>query len=158
MTPADAGQVAFDADTIFRAIPVLLATAGAIYKFKDARPRRRTNLKADLELLKAAREQRIDCAGFQASIEAELTRLYRSSEKREWGTVAFGSVLALLFGVWTVYLVSDGFTWWAIGTGFFTFVGISLLTAGLDSAESEGVVRGRPAGASVVPDAPPASQ
>jgi len=157
MTLADAGQVGFDADTILRTIPVLLATAGAIYKFKDARPRRRTNLKADLELLKVAREQQIECDGFQASIEAELSRLYRSSEKREWSTIAFGAILALLFGIWTVYLVTDGFTWWAIGTGFFTFVGISLATAGLDAAESaesrESAVRARVARTSAVPDA-----
>jgi hypothetical protein len=132
MTLADAGQVGLNADTILRTIPVLLATAGAIYKFKDARPRRRTNLKADLELLKAAREQQIDCGDFQSSIEKELARLYRSSGEREWYTVAFGAVLALLFGSWTVYLVSDS-SWWAVGTGFFTFVGISLATAGLDA-------------------------
>ena len=135
MTLSDAGQVGLNTDTILRTLPVLLATAGAIYKFKDARPRRRTNLKADLELLKAAREQRIACDDFQASIEAELARLYRSSAEREWPMVAFGAVLALLFGIWTVYLVSDG-SWWAVGTGFFTFVGISLATAGLDAAES----------------------
>jgi hypothetical protein len=134
MTLADAGQVGLNADTILRTIPVLLATAGAVYKFKDARPRRRTNLKADLELLRAAREQRIECDDFRASIEKELSRLYRSSGQREWYTVAFGSVLALLFGIWTVYLVSDG-SWWAVGTGFCTFVGISLATAGLDAAE-----------------------
>src|SRR5262245_25598474 len=91
MTLADAGQVGLNVDTILRTIPVLLATAGAIYKFKDARPRRRTNLRADLELLKAAGEQRIDCDEFRASIEAELSRLYRSSERREWGTIAFGA-------------------------------------------------------------------
>ena len=134
MTLADAGQVGLNADTILRTIPVLLATAGAIYKFKDARPRRRTNLKADLELLKAAREQQIECDDFQASIEKELSRLYRLSGQREWYTVALGAVLALLFGIWTVYLVSDS-SWWAVGTGFFTFVGISLATAGLDAAE-----------------------
>ena len=155
MTPADAAEVGFNADTILRTIPVLLATAGAIYKFKDARPRRRANLKADLELLKAAREQRIDCEDFQASIESELSRLRRSGEKHEWPTIAFGSVLALLFGIWTVYLVSDGFTLWALGTGFFTFVGISLATAGLDATESRESVREgrRPARPSPVPDA-----
>jgi hypothetical protein len=133
VSPADANQFGFNADTILRTIPVLLATAGAMYKFKDARPRRRTMLKNDLDLLKAARDQNIACEDFEASIETELSRLYRSTAEREWPTIVFGSLIALSFGVWTAYLISEGSTWWALGTGFFTFIGISLVMAGLES-------------------------
>src|SRR5262249_30822084 len=113
----DAGQVGLNADTILRTIPGVLRTAGRIYNCKDARPRRRTNLRADLELLRDAREQQVECGDFQASIEKELSRLYRSGGRPEWPMVAFGAVLALVFGIWTVYLVGDSSWWAAAGTG-----------------------------------------
>jgi hypothetical protein len=48
-------------DTVLKAIPVVAAVLGALYKLRDSRPRRRATLKADLELLRAAREQKLDC-------------------------------------------------------------------------------------------------
>jgi len=157
VSPADASQFGFNADTILRTIPILLATAGAIYKFKDARPRRRTMLKNDLELLKAARDQNIACNEFQASIETELSRLYRSTARREWTTIVFGSLIALSFGLWTAYLISDGSTWWALGTGFFTFIGISLVMAGFESQPAVDGPTSQPSFATAVPDPEPPS-
>jgi uncharacterized membrane protein (DUF2068 family) len=131
-----ADGIGLDSDTVLRAIPVIVAVAGAIYKFRDARPRRRATLKADLELLKTARDQTLalDCEKLQAHVQAELSDLYERTTKTEWGWVVFGSVFSLFFGVWTAYLVKDGFSWWALGTGFFAFVGLGIVMNGLEDS------------------------
>jgi hypothetical protein len=36
--------------------------------------------------------------------------------------------------VWTAYIVKDGFSWWALLTGFFTFIGISIALSGLEDS------------------------
>jgi hypothetical protein len=51
--------------------------------------------------------------------------------------VAAGSVLATVFGLWTVYLVRDGFSWWALASGFFAFVGLSIVIAGLEETRPD---------------------
>jgi hypothetical protein len=109
----------------------LAAVATAIYKFRDARPRRRATLKADLELLSAAWGQHLDCKEFEAYVQSELSHLYRRTTTTDWGTIAIGLLFALGFGGWTAYLVSDGFSWWAIATGFLAFGGLSMVVTGL---------------------------
>jgi hypothetical protein len=121
-------------DTIFKAIPIVLGLATSIYKFRDARPRRRKTLEADLALLKTAREQKLACDEFETYIQEELVHLYRRTTETQWGWVLFGSLFALWFGVWTGYVLKDGFSWWALLTGFFTFVGISLVMTGLEDS------------------------
>jgi uncharacterized membrane protein (DUF2068 family) len=134
MTLPDVARTGVEWDVILKAIPVAFAAATAIYKFRDARPRRRATLKADLELLKAAREQNLECMQLETSVRAELARLYDREKRAEWKTLAFGSVFALAFGVWTAYIVKDGFSWWALLTGFFTFIGISIALSGLEDS------------------------
>ena len=134
MMLSDVGGIGLGSDTILKAIPIVFAVATAIYKFRDTRPRRRATLKADLELLKTAREQNLACEDFQAYVQTELSHLYARTKRTQWGWVVFGSVFALSFGVWTAYLVSDGFSWWALATGFFAFVGLSIVMGGLEDS------------------------
>src|SRR4051812_18328446 len=75
-------------DEMLKVTPVLAAVGTAIYKFRDARPRRRATLKADLELLNAAREQRLDCEEFESYVQSELANLYRRTTTTDWGTIA----------------------------------------------------------------------
>jgi hypothetical protein len=88
-------------DAVLRAIPVVAAVLGALYKFRDSRPRRRATLRADLELLKAAREQKMDCRELEARVQADLSHLANRGASTDWWSVAAGSVLAIVFGLWT---------------------------------------------------------
>lgn len=115
-------------------VPVVATVATAIYKFRDKRPLRRATLKTDLELLKTARDQNLDCEEFQAYVQTELSHLYKRTTETQWSTVVLGSVFSLAFGGWTAYLVKDGFSWWALATGFFAFVGLSIVTSGLEDS------------------------
>jgi uncharacterized membrane protein (DUF2068 family) len=128
----DVGGIGIDWDAILKVIPVVAAVATAIYKFRDSRPRRRATLKTDLELLRTARDQNLDCKGFEAYVQEELSHLYQRTRKTQWGTVILGIVFAISFAVWTVYLVRDGFSWWAVATGFFAFVGTTIVIGGLE--------------------------
>jgi hypothetical protein len=91
-------------------------------------------LKADLELLKAARAQKLSCDDFQAYIETELSHLGQRTTQTSWPTVVFGSIFSLSFALWTAYLVKGGFSWWGLATGFFSFVGLGIVMTGLEDA------------------------
>jgi hypothetical protein len=113
------------------------AVLGALYKLRDSRPRRRATLKADLELLRAVREQKLDCRSLEARVQADLSHLANRGARTDWWAVAAGSVLATVFGLWTVYLVRDGFSWWALASGFFAFVALSIVIAGLEETQPD---------------------
>ena len=125
-------------DTVLKAIPVVVAVLTALYRFRDARPRRRATLKADLELLKAAREQELDCRELEARLQVDLSHLAKRNERADRWAVVTGSALALVFSLWTIYLVRDGFSWWAPATGFFAFVGLSIVIGGLADTRQPG--------------------
>jgi hypothetical protein len=123
-------------DTVLKAIPVVAAVLGALYKLRDSRPRRRATLKADLELLGAAREQKLDCRELEARVQADLSHLANRGARTDWWAVAAGSVLATVFGLWTVYLVradSRGGRSPAVSA----FVGLSIVIAGLEETRPD---------------------
>jgi hypothetical protein len=130
----DVGGIGLGSDTIFKAIPIVVGVVTAAVRFRDARPRRRSVLKADLEVLRAARLQKLDCEEFQAYVQTELSNLSKRTTRTQWPVVVFGSVFSLVFGIWTAYLVKDGFSWWALATGFSAFVGLSIVMGGLEDS------------------------
>ena len=83
-----------------------------------------------------ASDQQIPCADLMAHVNAEFRRLYASSGQDgfEWITAAFGALCLLLFASLTVYVVRDGFSGWALVTGYFAVAGLGIAMRGLDSS------------------------
>jgi hypothetical protein len=75
-------------------------------------------------------------------IHEQLTR--QESSKwipRDLATFVAGVVFLVGFSFWTWYLVRDGFSWWAIGTGFGAFLGFVWI---LVAYEEDPLVTGTP--------------
>ena len=70
----------------------------------------------------------------KSNVEMAVEKLYPSSEQHEQkvvvSDVAFGVIFLVGFGFWTAHLVSDGFSYWALLTGFFAVTGVGLLLLG----------------------------
>lgn len=111
----------------------------------DLRLRPRANLKADCEMLTLLRTVDVaSCSTLEAHIDAQVARLYgQGAPTPSWLTrirrdVAKPRVLVALvvlaLGVGgTAYLVRNGFSWWSLLTVYLAFLGLGLLTSGLDT-------------------------
>jgi hypothetical protein len=51
----------------------------------------------------------------------------------DWFSLVLGALFAVGFVIWTVYLVRDGFTAWALLTGFGVVVGVQLIVAAFET-------------------------
>ena len=97
--------------------------------------RSRSTLMADVEILNAMPKEMSARSSVEQAVHRRISKIYgprpatsyQEIAKREWGMLLYGAVLLVGFGLWTVYLVSDGFTPWAIATGFGAFSGLSLI-------------------------------
>jgi hypothetical protein len=110
---------------------------------RGQQPRARSTLRSDLDLLeKFADRSDPSHAILKASIDRRVAALYgpgRGDGVLEHLWARRGPVLRAVPGVVvtcgavavTVYLVRDGFTWWAIPLGYLAFLGIGLISMAL---------------------------
>jgi hypothetical protein len=131
----DVVGIEVDFETILKPVPIVVAAVTAAYKLKDVKPRRRASLKSDLELLKMASDQGIPCADLTRHINAEFRHLYvrTGQDEIQWVTAAFGALCLLVFSTLTAYVVRDGFSGWALVTGYFAVAGLGITMRGLDT-------------------------
>jgi len=133
--------MSFDWDLTLRAVGVLVGAVATIYQLTKLKPRLRTTLKTDLEILKLLDPKDPNYGVVQAHVDRSIQQIYareapesagRGLQVYNWGTLVFGLLLAGGFIFWTVYLVKDGFTPWALLTGFFALGGIGNIMNSLD--------------------------
>jgi hypothetical protein len=118
---------------IVQALAVLAGVAVSFYSLRNlpARTRKRSTLKADIEIYHLLDKSDPQREVVKRSIDASVNRMYGTGARNlrdvEWTQIITGVVMVLGFGFWTAYLVKDGFTWWAIATGLGAFSGLMLI-------------------------------
>ncbi|MGH9195860.1 MAG: hypothetical protein ACRD1T_08985 [Acidimicrobiia bacterium] len=115
-----------------QALAILAGVVISAYNLRNLpdRTRKRSTLKADIEIYHLLDKSDPQRESVKRSIDATLDRLYggrsRSFKDVEWSFVIGLCLTFVGFGAWTAYQVRDGFTWWAVATGF---VALSVLLA-----------------------------
>jgi hypothetical protein len=116
-------------DQLLPALAVIAGILGTLFTFRNLpeRTRKRSTLKADIEiygLLDPADPKR---EVVKASINSSIDRLYHPEKSRRvWDptSLVIGIFMTVGFGLWTAYLLRDGFSWWAVFTVSFVPVGV----------------------------------
>jgi hypothetical protein len=130
-----------DWELVLRALPLIVGAIVSLYKLRDLNPRLRATLKTDAEILERLDPNSAAYKSLKQSIEARVERLSADPQNE---VILFDVVLGVLFivgfGFWTAYIVRDGFSLWALLTGYLTLSGAGFVLLGF---------RGRPK------DAPP---
>ena len=133
-------------------VAAVVAVRRAVAGLLESRPARRSTLKADADLLAKLPKDSAAYHILARSIDERITEQYPSREhpsrsasqkpmrEKRWANIVMGSLIALGFGAWTAYLVRDGFTPWALLTGFFVLGGLGFIRDGMD-VESTGTRR-----------------
>jgi hypothetical protein len=121
-------------DVILKAATILVGALFSALQLRKLIPRSRTQLKADLEILKLLDPADPNFPLLKSHIDAQIKATYSAGTGRhsqfkvqDTGHLVIGIIMCLVFIPWTLYLVRDGFTWWALGTGFFAFAGFGNL-------------------------------
>lgn len=137
---------------ILMAISIIVTAVIAFFRirteWRKVAPTSRFALKRDLEILgliKSSLPKDPKYEIVKKSIDDKIDEIYspvqqigfkslREKRLREynWPILIFGFILLIGFSIWTWYLVKDGFTWWALLTGFFAFAGIGNIISGLE--------------------------
>jgi len=105
---------------------------------------RRSTLKTDLEILRILKELgHPSTENVRKYVDDAIANIYVSREppKRlwvhDWTLFVTGFAFTLGFSAWTWYLVRDGFSGWAIVTGFFAFTGVIWIAVSLSEPTVE---------------------
>ena len=139
-----------EGEAIGSIIGLAIGVVVSLYKIREIksgwskRPRLRSTLKTDLELLKMLKSDPRNKDILQAHINATIDRIYRRPvpqggskrlEVHSWSDFIFGICFFLGFSLWTGYLLKGGFNWWVIITGFFAFAGLGGLASAFEEHE-----------------------
>jgi hypothetical protein len=126
------------ASVVAAALAVRRTMASAL----ESSPRLRSALKADADLLSKLPKDGDAYAILSKNMEERIRRQYPSAEypavnrapsgdkKQSWLTIVLGAAILIGFGTWTYLLVRDGFTPWALLTGFLALGGFGILMDG----------------------------
>ena len=141
-----------DWEIILMAISIIGGAVIAFFRirteWRKIAPTSRFALKRDLEILgliKSSLPKDPKYKIVKKAIDDKIDEIYSPVQQigfkrvREynWGILIFGFILLIVFSLWTWYLVKDGFTWWALLTGFFAFAGIGNIINGLEKKQKK---------------------
>lgn len=142
-----------DLGIILQVVGVMITAGIGFFRirteWRKIAPASRFALERDLEILKLMKSSLSDekCEIVIKAIDAKIDEIYlptlqigfKRSRLREynWPLLVIGFFFLIVFSLWTWYLVKDGFTWWALLTGFFAFVGIGNIISGLEKKSEQ---------------------
>ena len=123
--------MSLDWETALRVVPLVAGALISLYRLQSLEPRLRSRLKSDSEILSRLDPESPAYELLKRNIEAGVERLYaQPAAELKWKDLAIGVIFVVGFGFWTAYLVRDGFTWWALLTGYFTLAGVGFIALG----------------------------
>lgn len=123
-------------DFVLKALGLIAAIIVSLYQWRNVNviPKRRSTLKTDLEILKMLKpEYHSEDPSYQTiknNVDDAIVKIY---SKRNWAKLKevpgqpdfiISITILLVFSIWTVYLLKDGFTPWALVFGFFALAGL----------------------------------
>lgn len=120
---------------VLKVVGILVGAIVTFFGVRRAEPRLRprSRLKADLEILNLLKSSEPSYRIVKEHVDTAITKVYRLPSQQEgykrprvhnWSDLVLGIICFPGFTFWTWYLVRDGFSWWAIPTGFFAFAAI----------------------------------
>lgn len=119
-------------ELLLKTLGIIVGVVASLYKLRRIAPKSRSVLRTDLEILKLLEPSDPNYPILKSHIDVKISNIYHhiplEVSKRfkvyNWYTFIFGIIMFLGFSIWTVYLVKDGFSWWALLTGSFAFAGV----------------------------------
>ena len=129
-------------DIVFKALGIVVSAIVGATQIVGRLPKSRTTLKHDLEVLKLLPEEHQDRALIEAHIRSNIERIYAPAAGQprkvlevfavhQWSDFIGGSLLALVATIVALYMIRDGWTWWAILPCFVALGGIGGVLEGL---------------------------
>jgi hypothetical protein len=114
-------------DVLFKAVSILVAV------YQLIKPGARATLKTDVEILNLLNasnpEQRIEgYNAVKAHVERSIRKIYRTEGGQKFyrdPDVIKGGLIFLVFSLITLYMLKDGFTFWALVPGFVALTGLA---------------------------------
>lgn len=123
-----------DLDSVLKAVLAVLGAVAATYQIRAVIPKPRAALKSDIEILRLLDPSDPNYRIVKASIDEKIELVYGDkteqrthSSTQDWFYLIFGASWACVFAYITFYIVKDGFTWWALLTGYIAAAGFSLM-------------------------------
>lgn len=116
------GQVNWE--MIFISISTVIAVISVFYQAKAIFLRPRARLKMDLEILQLMGKEHEQYIVVKSCIDESINRIYiyplfsKSQKKGRFRLGAIHAVLCFIFVLCTIYLLHDGWNWWALLTGY----------------------------------------
>ena len=114
-----------DWEIIIPVVGTIVAALVSFYQMKFARPRPRSRLKTDLEILELMGESHEQFPKVKKQIDELIADIYskpvKLSKEKQWKIRAYQFMFAVFgtgFLFWTFYIVRDGWNWWALLTGY----------------------------------------
>jgi hypothetical protein len=113
-------------DVLFKAVSILVAV------YQLIKPGARATLKTDLEILNLLKTSSPDrpLEGYdavRANVERSIRKIYRTEARQKFyrdPDVIKGGLIFLIFSAITLYMLKDGFTYWALVPGFVALTGL----------------------------------
>ena len=128
-------------EIIFQAMGVVVAAVLGTTQVMTRLPKSRATLKHDLEVLKLLDRTHPKRELIERHVLQSIERIYIRDRRgwvksgfvvHQWDDFVIGIVCLFGGSLWTLYLVRDGFTWWALLTGFVAFGGFGAILNGLE--------------------------
>ena len=129
-----------DWDLVVKAVGAIVGVFVSLYQLRNIKPRLRSTLKTDVELLKNLEPGGLSHQTVKEHIDYMIQRLYQSDREKtgsrfkiySWSDFTLGIIFLPGFLVWSIYLFRDGFNWWGLVTAFFAFAGFGGIVNSLD--------------------------
>jgi len=127
-------------DNTLKVLAVLAGVATTVQQIRQFRANSRASIKTDLEVLRMLDKSEAGYTLVKQHVDDLIKRVY-TPRKRGFSNgltiynqedFVLGIILLPGFVVWTIYLVRNGFSWWALLTAFFAFAGFGSILNGLD--------------------------
>ncbi len=130
-------------EIVLAAIGTIIAALIGFYQIKISLPKPRFRLKTDLEILKLMGDKHNQYNVVKEQVDDLISDIYTTpiklsdaKEKQYYFFRVIYVILGSCFLFWTYYILIDGWSWWAILTGYFS-LGL------LGNAVFYNIIRGR---------------
>jgi hypothetical protein len=128
-------------EIILQAVGLVVGAIFSLLQVRNAVHGSRSTLKTDLEILKLLDPTDPNHALVRAHVTESMRKIYPNQvagatasgfKIYNWPQFFIGITFSLVFSAITLYLLRDGFSWWALMTGFFAVGGFGNLFMAFD--------------------------
>jgi hypothetical protein len=130
-------------EIVLQALGVVVAAILGTSQVLARLPKSRTTLKHDLEVLKLLDRSHPQRGLIDMHVRKSIERIYQAERSHQgavrrsfivhqWGDFLGGTVVLFGGALWLLYVVRDGFSWWALLPAFLVLGGLGGILEGLE--------------------------